>query len=307
MKKSRAFAVLAAVILVAISASGQNLRIVRTGEVSRADGTREYVAAETVIAVDITVRRESVRKGPYARFAQRYFGAIAPLADKDIYEITAASIGWWDNTTAQPGGYTVPLPADATPVVASHTWSATDFVKVQPDRLSATDKSAEEAAREAAQTIFNLRKRRIELITGEYAETVFGEGLRAAIERIDRMENEYLELFYGKQVVTTHTERYIIVPDGGRNAYIVCRFSEGAGLLPDSDLAGQPVLLELRPLGKAQEAYHVVPVKGKQAKQSKERATYAVSDNVLCRVTDGKRELAQRIVPVFQYGVTVDY
>ncbi len=307
MKKLIVFAALAAVILAATPVSGQNLKIVRTGDVTRADGTREYVTAETTLTVDITVRRESIRKGPYARFAQRYFGAIAPLADKDIYEITGATIGWYDTAADSwtSCGTCAPAAVDAATVVASHTWSATEFVKVQPDRLSAADKSAEEGAREAAQTIFTLRKRRIELITGEFAETVFGEGLRAAIERIDRMENEYLELFYGKQVVTIHTERYTIVPDGARNAYIVCRFNEGAGLLPDSDLSGQPVLLELRPTGKAQKAYPT-PTEQKKSKRSKGSVTYAISDNVVCRITDGKRELTQTVVPIFQYGVRIE-
>lgn len=313
MKRLTAFVVLTSMLLTSIPVSGQNLKLVRTGDVTHSDGTREYVEAETAIVVDITVRRESIRKGPYARFAQRYFGAIAPLADKEIYTITGAAIGWYDNTlsgghctdaSARSGGYPAPVAPDTAPVVASHTWSETDFVRVQPDRLSATEKSVEESAREAAQTIFDLRKRRTELITGEYAETVFGEGLRAAIERMDRMENEYLELFYGKQVVTFHTERYTIVPTAGRDAYIVCRFSENAGLLPDSDLSGQPILLEFRPLGKAQKAYPA-PADGKQAKRSNDSVTYAVSDNVVCRITDGKRELAQRIVPIFQYGTTV--
>ena len=36
---------------------------------------------QTTVVVDITVARESVVTGPYARFAQKYFGVLAPLAD----------------------------------------------------------------------------------------------------------------------------------------------------------------------------------------------------------------------------------
>ena len=51
MKKLIVFAALAAVILAATPVSGQNLKIVRTGDVTRADGTREYVTAETTLTV----------------------------------------------------------------------------------------------------------------------------------------------------------------------------------------------------------------------------------------------------------------
>ena len=83
----------------------------------------------------------------------------------------------------------------------------------------------EDAAREAANTIFSLRRHRIELITGEAGENVFGEGLKAALAEIERLEQSYLELFLGKRVVTTETRRYVVYPQSDKKQYIVCRFS----------------------------------------------------------------------------------
>ena len=78
----------------------------------------------------------------------------------------------------------------------------------------------EDAAREAANTIFSLRRHRIELITGEAGENVFGEGLKAALAEIERLEQSYLELFLGKRVVTTETRRYVVYPQSDKKQYI---------------------------------------------------------------------------------------
>ena len=47
-----------------------------------------YALPRTVVKVRVVAEKESVRVGPYARFAQKYLGVIAPLADKDIYTIS---------------------------------------------------------------------------------------------------------------------------------------------------------------------------------------------------------------------------
>ena len=185
------------------------------------DGRRVYAMPQTTVVVDITVARESVVTGPYARFAQKYFGVIAPLADKETYTLRSAVVSRYDPVVTRdlnPG----PIPAPHTEIYAD-TGSAEEFPRVLPDRRSASGSSLENAARDAAQTIFDLRSRRTELITGDYAETVYGAGLATAVERIDRMENEYLELFFGKRSVTTYTVRYYVVPDAEGRTFVVCR------------------------------------------------------------------------------------
>ena len=51
-----------------------------------------YALPRTVVKVRVVAEKESVRVGPYARFAQKYLGVIAPLADKDIYTIKSATL-----------------------------------------------------------------------------------------------------------------------------------------------------------------------------------------------------------------------
>ena len=62
---------------------------------------------------------------------------------------------------------------------------------------------------------------------------------------LDRQEQAYTELFLGKRVTTTSVERITVVPDAGKQKYILCRFSPDRGLLPGNDLTGDVVLLQL--------------------------------------------------------------
>ena len=162
-----------------------------------------------------------------------------------------------------------------------------------------TTPALEDAARAAATQIFSLRRHRIELVTGEAGENVFGEGLKAALEEIDRMEQSYLELFLGKRVVSTETRRYVVYPQADKKQYIVCRFSPAAGLLPDTDLSGDIVLLQIEPSGAAKSDLEAGP---------KETNVVAcrVADPSTCIVISGGREYARAVLPIFEFGRTIN-
>ena len=291
---------LAAVVLAACAgtAAGQALDMAPVGDVEMPDGRRVYMMPQTTVVVDVTVVCERVVTGPYARFAQKYFGVIAPLADKEVYTLRSATLGCYDPLTA-PDPVPGALPPSNTAVYGV-TEHAEEFPRVLPDRRSATGSSLENAARDAAQAVFDLRNRRADLVMGDYAETVYGAGLATAVERLDRMENEYLELFFGKRIVTTYTVRYRVVPDERSRAFVVCRFREDSGLLPASDLSGEPVVLECRPQELAAKVY---PPQRKRALRSDE-AEYAVADRVDCRVVFDTVELGSAELPIYQYGET---
>ena len=63
------------------------------------------------------------------------------------------------------------------------------------DDTTRSYKEREDAAQQAAQMIFSIRKHRMELITGEAGENVFGGGLKDALDALDEKEQELLELF----------------------------------------------------------------------------------------------------------------
>lgn len=264
----------------------------------------QYAAPQSVIKIRLTVKKEITRSGPYARYAQRMLGVTAPLADRDAYTIAGATV-----TCENPTGgkavtvprYNTQMPAERSSAV-SLTRSDTAFVKVTPDRSQLAGKSQEEMARDAANAIFKLRKQRLDMISGEMGENVFGAGMHNALFEINRLENEYLALFLGKQTVETTVREYSLIPSRDKLNYVVARFSASAGLLPDTDLSGEPVMLALKP-----ESTLTAPpaTKGTKSK-SGEAVAYRLAEQVQCRVMTGAAELTRNILPLYQFGITVE-
>lgn len=231
---------------------------------------------QTTVKVYLTVERDAVRTGPYARYAQKYLGVIAPLADREDYSILSARLD-----------YTDPAHTAASAVEPSYT-PDDEFARVGVDRMSVGDKSTEEMAREAANTIFRLRRQRIEILTGDAGE-LYPSGLGEALAEIARLEKEYLELFLGKRTRTVEVREFDVVPVAGRSDYAVCRIPAEGGVQVVLTLAAEGV------------ARAVEPQKGDR----RQVVPYRVADFAKCALSAGGRELAAARIPVYQFGVTI--
>ena len=271
---------LALALAVCGGAAAQNPYIALQGANETADGI-VVSQPRTVLAVDVTVEKDVTLSGPYARYAQKFLGVRAPLTDKT---------GWAVNA---------PAPAEPSRRIMTYAAAEDEFARLQADKNDMTVLALEDAAREAANTIFSLRKHRLELITGEAGENVFGEGLKSALAEIERLEQSYLELFLGKRIVTTETRRYVVYPQADKKQYIVCRFSPAAGLLPESDLSGDMVLLQIEPSGNTSNALEA------SAKETNVVAC-RVADPSVCTVIAGGREYARAVLPLFEFGRTIN-
>lgn len=285
-----------AAMMLAGTAAAQNYTIKQADVCETSDGI-EIPDLTTTVAVDITVATERVVAGPYARYAQKYLGVRAPLSDKTTYEITSARVALLGNESAYP--VAGPLPAKRE-YAEGFGGSATEFAKILPDRMSAANVDTENAARSAANEIFKLRRQRLDLITGETGENVFGAGMKDALEELHALEEAYTELFLGKHSVVTETRRYTVNPTADRSSYIICRFAMQTGLLPANDLSGDVVLLQIRPTGE-------LAVQGLREAGSKERyVRMRVADNSVCTVVVNSDEIAQSVLPIFAYGKDVN-
>ncbi len=248
----------------------------------------------TTVKIRLTIEKETVQAGPYARYAQRYLGVIPPLTDRTNCRIVSAGIDYIDPQHTPEPVITEPQVGGN---VVSHVFGGSGFTRSTPDRVSAIDKSSEEMARDAANTIFALRRQRLEILTGEAGELYAG-GLDAALREISRMEDEYLALFLGKQSTTTTVHEVEVVPQVDRMTCIACRFSDQDGLLPDGDLSGQPVILSFVPEKAA------VPMPAPKAGRQ-QLVQWRIADFADCKIAYGQTELAKRRIPVYQFGVTV--
>ena len=120
----------------------------------------------------------------------------------------------------------------------------TSFVSVPVTREVTIKRSLEEKARQAADQIFTLRKRRIELLLGDDMPTT-PDGIPTILKEIARLEAEYLMLFIGRTTYdTVHVQRSY-TPLQSENTTILCRFSDTQGIVPSNDMTASPILLQL--------------------------------------------------------------
>ncbi|WP_294598198.1 DUF4831 family protein [uncultured Rikenella sp.] len=174
------------------------------------------------------------------------------------------------------------------------------FGELPVNRTSMVEKSTEQLAADAANAIFTLRKRRFDLVTGEMGEHVFGAGLPAALKEIDRLEAEYLSLFIGKRYTQRIVRTYSVLPSDKGTA-IVCRFSPTKGVVPDTDLSGRPLVIEMTAEGAGTAGNAARGTVG-NAKKGSANLPYRIPSVQIVKLVDGTEELARERIPVFQMG-----
>lgn len=249
----RVFAFLA---LVAVAAMGSAQNILKPGLYDKSGAVVVSEVEPCVIGVTLRVATDRFTPGVYARYAQKYLGKRATLSEYSSVELidgklTLGGVAKADAPIiAEP--YTLPLPLN---------------------KVSPTVQTTEEQAAATAEMIFSLRKHRLDLITGEAGENVFGAGLKAALEEIARMEKECLEMFYGTKCTAEEIHTFNIAVTPEKSEYMVCRFSDKAGVVAADDLSGMPIVVkietekhkeypQLQPLGpkdKVSAEYLIVP------------------------------------------------
>ena len=201
MKRSLLVALLLVASSLVVDSSAQQVVKKRIGSYVE-NGNVVVAEANTTLAVDIVVETEKFVAGPYAKQAQRLLGANAPLVDKVIHRIVKSDVA-----VAETSSY---YASESVEVDNCCEVANIEFPKVLPDRLSKTNLTIEHAADRAAEQIYALRTARLELITAELGDGIYGAGLESALREIDRLEKEYLELFFGKRSVTYSHQRYYV-------------------------------------------------------------------------------------------------
>lgn len=292
--KKVSFIVLLLIGFVATATAQNNMYQSVIGVVNNASGGVEFINPTSCIAIDITVQKEQNIVGPYARYAQKYLDTRASLVEKTSYEVSKVSL----SLVCDAQMFSSPAIAPQSVEVLSHNGSTTEFAKILPDRMSNTTQSLDASAMEAAQAIFDIRKHRMELITGEAGENVFGAGLKDALEALDKQENALLELFFGKNIITTSTERFYIAVEPDAKEYVVTHFSKAAGLNDNGDA----VMLKITPSGKSR----VTNITEADAK-AKSFVEVTLADLANCEVTisDGKSPLCVKVLPIYEFGRTI--
>lgn len=327
-------AVAAMLVSAAASAQGKN---------ADPAGMVVYSLPQTSLVFDVDVQREDFHAGPYAEYAKKYLGidvrlqdelvcslqkvVMTPLveadhanrymlsvqsgADASFLKLSAMGlISFADANFNNDAVWRFQAPGkgdfsdkgvSSNLAVESTTLSAYNSVSVQQTMV--VEKSAEKRAAEAAEMIFELRRKRVQIITGDTDMTYAGEAMGAAIEEMTRLEKEYMTLFTGYSDIQTQKVRFEVVPEAGREMqkYIAFKFSETAGVTAaDDPMGGAPVVLEL-----AVEDISTGAVADANSSKASKGPFIFYRTPAVCRarLIKGADVILQSRVPVYQLGV----
>jgi hypothetical protein len=125
-------------------------------------------------------------------------------------------------------------------------------------KTSWVDKSDKEKANEAAQQILEIREARFHLISG-YQEVNYGESMKYMNNQLKELENNYLELFLGKEVKTTDTQTVYYIPKKDKSRDILYNSPDGNHIEIQLEMNNTVSQLPEKPLEKINNIYYRVP------------------------------------------------
>ena len=269
----------------------------------------QQVQPKTKLTFDVSAVLEQFYAGPYARYAQKYLGVEAKEEDSSKATLTSVVMKYGSDTEASGTSvWSKPGFAEAgfesRGVSANYTSEAATLFSAGAGRLVSqsvtVEKTPEQKAREAADMVFLLRRNRIQIITGDTDATYSGEAMKAAIDELASLEQEYLSLFLGYTITQEQKVTFELSPssDTKDQIYVIFRLSDQEGLLPAEEIGGKPYYLDIVP----QELASAPFADPKAA--SKAKAVQTVRIPAICdlKVSDGVKPFLQSRIPVYQLG-----
>lgn len=299
-----------------------------------------YSLPRTGIRVMVEVSQEKFFRGPYSELAQKYLGIKnASTSDAEFWKITdlrietfgepdpaemhkatgaiASMLSLSDNgvliginssvKTDAGKTYTsvftpdVEIPREIWSEMSMHSFLAgKDSMNQAGGRL----KSFEQKAAEAASDILIMRERKaLVLEADDNPLPPDGKAYQVMVEELNKIMGDYESLFIGKSFKSVHKYVFEIVPDAkGSKALVAFRFSATSGILPESNVSGKPIMLELDPnLDLVRNGEQkATPVAGETSTNG---LFYRTPGIVTARLLNGSDVLAQARISMAQYGV----
>jgi hypothetical protein len=299
-----------------------------------------YFLPRTGIRVVTEVSQEKFFHGPYSEFAQKYIGVKnAQTSDSELWKITdlkletfgepdpsevhkssgavASMLSLSENgiliginspVRGEPEKIhtsaftqTVGIPLEIWPEVSMHSFLAgKDSTRKAGDKL----KSFEEKAAEAGQDIMKLRKRKALALAAKYDKLPpDGKAYQVMVDELNKIIGDYESLFIGKSYKAIHKYIFEVVPDAkGSKAIVAFRFSASVGVMPESNVSGKPIMLELDPNMDIVRNADQKAVAG-TGDASANGLFYRSPGLVVARLLNGSDVLAQARLSMAQFGI----
>ncbi len=296
-----------------------------------------YALPRTGIHIVVEAEQERLIKGPYNAYAQKYLGINnASKADAENWTITDIKMDTYGepdpnavyralgnistllslsddgvllginseikseankvNTSVFPQKHAVP--DDFWTDLSMHSFLSG---KDSTTRAGSNFKSFEEKAAEAASDILKLRKRKALALAAKYDKVPpDGQAYQVMADELDKIIADYLSLFVGKKLTKTYHYSFDVVPDGkGNKGLVAFRFSSSSGVLPESNVSGKPIMLEIEPGNELKQKIEASGV----GEATTKGIYYRIPVVAQVRLLNGSDVLAQAKISIAQFGV----
>lgn len=296
-----------------------------------------YSLPRTGIRVFVDATQEKFFHGPYYEYAQKYLGIRnAASTDGENWVITGIRIetygepdpaemhkatgavasmlslseegvltginsdekGGKDKVFASEFINSIALPKQIWPDLSMHSFlSEKDSARRSGEKF----KSFEEKAAEAAHDILKLRKRKAMALAAKYEKLPpDGKAYQVMVDELDKTIDEYMALFIGKSYKEKRKYTFEVIPDGkGAKGLVAFRFSPAAGVLPENNVSGKPIMLDLDPSTDLTRSSSTVA----QSESSNSGIFYRIPGFATARLLNGSDVLAQARLSIAQFGV----
>lgn len=289
-----------------------------------------YSLPATAVTLEVTAVKESFVAGPYAKYAKQYLGIEVSSQNysrttvteiKLSHSLVADMTSTFTTSSWKKGSKFLALTSQGlvafedAATEANTNWLVIPAEPAQGEVVFtapvpgngiefpipwevAPNKPMEYLAKDAAEIILSARRERYNITIGNTDATFSGESLGAALEELQRLEDEYLPLFVGKKTVTVQHGSFSVCPSASRSKqhYPAFAVSDEAGLLPNTNSGGTVYYLDFT--SSILSSSGIVPVGSGQGSAIHYRVP------AICDVTlslDGNI-LSSSSVPVYQLG-----
>jgi len=297
-----------------------------------------YSLPRTGIRIFVEATQEKFFHGPYYEYALKYLGIKnAPSADGENWTITGIKLETYGEpdpaemhkavgavaamlslseegvlegiNSDEKGGKNKIAASDFTNsiTIPKLVWSDLSMHSFLTEKDSSRRsgerfKTFEEKAAEASHDILKLRKRKAYVLAAKSDKLLpDGKAYQVMVDELDKTIDDYTALFIGKSYKEKHNYIFEVVPDGkGAKGLVAFRFSPTAGVLPENNVSGKPIMLDLEPntdlTRNASQAS--APGEGSSA-----GIYYRIPGFAIVRLLNGSDVLAQSRLPIAQLGV----
>jgi hypothetical protein len=172
------------------------------------------------------------------------------------------------------------------------------FVKVPIYKKSLNIKNEEDKAKDMAETILKIRKRRLKLMMGEYDYHPEGEALKVIVKELNKQEEDLMSNFVGIKMRETRRFTYSFTPNGNVSKELLW-FSEQNGV-SEAAKGGYNAISATFTV----KENVALPVDSKTAEKTKAANSIYFRSPAITQVSVkiGNNILADTKVPVFQAG-----